>query len=83
MHQVCDTELKCTQTRDLTTGVISAVSGATSGTGVAARPNVAAAQAITGYATINAIWWDVLHSTDHCAATHRRSTLIAEEIISR
>jgi len=63
--------------------VSSAAGGATLRTSAAASPDVATAQAITGRATINAMWWDALQSWDHSAATRWRSDLIAKETISR
>jgi len=77
------TESKRTRTKDLTAGVNSAAGGATLRTSAAASPNVATAQAITGRATTNAMWWDALQSRDHSAATHWRSAQIAKDTISR
>jgi len=78
----CGTESTRTQTRDLAPGLSSAVGGAMSRTSVAASPNVAISQAITGQTTTSAIWWDALLSRDHSAATVWRSALIAKEIRS-
>jgi len=69
-----------TETRDMISGVSTAVCGVTWRPSLVVCPNGATDQAITGQVTTSAMWWDAISIRDHSAATRWRSAQIGQEI---